>query len=100
MASPGLAQEELGALPATGAALVALPPFTGKPVTILSAAKPMSESSELARDSNAKQIDIVRLNPGARQLWVDSGHAIPLEKPEAVVAAVREILSILRRQQR
>ncbi|WP_210332612.1 alpha/beta fold hydrolase [Methylosinus sp. H3A] len=100
VASPGVAQEELASLPATGAALVALPPFTGKPVTILSAAKPMSESSELARDSNAKRIDILRLNPGARQVWVDSGHAIPLEKPEAVVTAIREILSTLRRRDR
>ncbi|WP_024881954.1 alpha/beta fold hydrolase [Methylosinus sp. LW3] len=100
VASPAVAQEELDALPATGAALLALPPFTGRPVTVLSASAPMSETSELARDSNAKRVDILRLNPGARQLWVDSGHAIPLEKPEAVVAAVREILSILHRQPR
>jgi pimeloyl-ACP methyl ester carboxylesterase len=100
VASPEVAHEELNALPATGTALLDLPPFTGKPVTILSAAKPMSESSELARDSNAKRIDILRLNPGARQVWVDSGHAIPLEKPEAVVTAIREILSTLRRRDR
>ena len=60
----------------------------------------MTETSELARDSNAKRIDILRLNPGARQVWVDSGHAIPLGKPEAIVGAVREILSTLRRQER
>lgn len=100
LASPEVAQEELEALPATGAALLALPPFTGRPVTVLSASTPMGETSELAHDSNAKRIDILRLNPGARQLWVDSGHAIPLEKPEAVVTAVREILSTLRRRER
>lgn len=100
LASPEVAQAELDALPATGAALLALPPFTGRPVTVLSASRPMIETSELARDGNAKRIDILRLNPGARQVWVDSGHAIPLEKPEAIVGAVREILSTLRRQER
>lgn len=97
-ASPGVAQDELDALPKTGAELLALPPFTGKPVTVLSASKPLRETSELARDSNAKRRDILRLNPGARQLWVDSGHAIPIEKPEAVVSAIRDILDAIRRR--
>lgn len=84
--------KELEALPATGAAMLALPPLTGKPVVVLSAQKPMSEMSELARDSNAKRIDILRLHPGAKQVWVDSGHVIPLEKPDAVIAAIHEVL--------
>ena len=95
--SPAAADHELDALPATGAALLALPPFTGKPVTILSASEPMSETSELAKDSNAKRVDILRLNPGARQVWVDSGHGIPLEKPKAVVSAVHELLAGINR---
>jgi pimeloyl-ACP methyl ester carboxylesterase len=86
------ASKELEALPATGAAMLALPPLTGKPVVILSAQQPMSETSELVRDANAKRSEIVRLHPGAKQVWVDSGHAIPLEKPDAVIAAIREIL--------
>lgn len=88
----GAASKELEALPATGAAMLALPPLTGKPVVVLSAQKPMSETSELARDSNAKRIDILRLHPGAKQVWVDSGHVIPLEKPDAVIAAIHEVL--------
>jgi pimeloyl-ACP methyl ester carboxylesterase len=86
------ASKELEALPATGAAMLALPPLTGKPVVVLSAQKPMSETSELARDANAKRSDIVRLHPGAKQVWVDSGHSIPLEKPDAVIAAIHEVL--------
>lgn len=97
VASPAAADEELDALPATGAALLALPPFMGKPVTVISASEPMSEDSELARDSNAKRVDILRLNPGARQVWADSGHGIPLEKPEVVVSAVRELLAEMNR---
>lgn len=92
------AKKELAAIPATGAALLALPPPSGKPVIVLSAKKPMQQTSELARDANAKRVDIARLNPGAKQVWVDSGHAIPLEKPEAVVAAIREVLAIARAQ--
>ncbi len=90
------ASKELAALPATGAAMLALPPLTGKPVVVLSAQKPMSETSELARDANAKRSDIVHLHPGAKQVWVDSGHAIPLEQPDAVIAAIHEVLHSVR----
>ncbi len=85
-------KRELEALPATGAAVLALPPFTGKPVIVLSAQKPMSETSDLALDANAKRVEIVQLHPGAKQVWVDSGHAMPLEKPDAVIAAIHEVL--------
>lgn len=86
------ASKELAAIPATGVVMLALPPVTGKPVVVLSAQQPMSETSELARDANAKRIEIVHLHPGAKQVWVDSGHAIPLEKPDAVIAAIHEVL--------
>ncbi len=92
-ATSDAAQRELAAIPATGEALLALPPLTGKPVIVLSASGPMRETSALARDANAKRIDIVRLHPGAEQVWVDSGHGIPLEKPDAVVAAIHAVLS-------
>jgi pimeloyl-ACP methyl ester carboxylesterase len=87
------AQDELAALSSTGASVLALPPPSGKPVIVLSARQPMRETSVLARDANAKRIDIVRLHPGAKQVWVDSGHAIPLEKPDAVIEAIREVLA-------
>lgn len=88
-----VAKQELAALPVTGRAVLALPPMTGKPVVVLSAKKPMKVRSALARDANAKRVDIVRLNPGAKQVWVDSGHAIPLERPDAVIAAIHDVLS-------
>ena len=49
----------------------------------------------MARDANAKRQDIARLHPGAKQIWVDSGHAIPLERPEAVAAAIGEIICLI-----
>ena len=91
------AQKELDAVTTTGAAMLALVPLTGKPVIVLSAKKPMSESSALADDANAKRADIARLHPGSKQVWVDSGHAIPLEDPQAVTTAILEVLASVRR---
>jgi pimeloyl-ACP methyl ester carboxylesterase len=92
----GTAKEELDLLPRTGEQVLALPTFSGKPVLVLSASEPMKETSDPARFANEKRVDIARMYPGAKQVWVDSGHAIPLEKPEAVVAAIREALSAVR----
>jgi pimeloyl-ACP methyl ester carboxylesterase len=92
------ALKELEAIPVTGTEMLALPAFSGKPVIVLSAQKPMEETSEMAKYANSKRVDIARLHPGAKQVWVDSGHVIPLENPEAVIAAVREVLSMLNKQ--
>lgn len=92
----GAAKEELDLLPRTGEQVLALPTFSGKPVFVLSASEPMKETSDPARFANEKRVDIARMYPGAKQVWVDSGHAIPLEKPEAVVAAIREALTAVR----
>ena len=88
----GTAQDELDLLPQTGNQVLDLPTLSGKPIFVLSAAKPLDDTSTVAADANAKRKDIARLYPGCKQVWVDSGHAIPLEKPEAVVAAIREAL--------
>ena len=92
------ALKELEAIPVTGSEMLALPAFTGKPVIVLSAQKPMEDTSEMAKHANGKRVDIARLHPGAKQVWVDSGHAIPLENPQAVIAAVQDILSKVRTQ--
>lgn len=90
------AERELAAIDSTGDEVLAAPPFTGGPVIVLSAAQPLADTSELAIDSNQKRKDIARLHPGAIQRWVDSGHAMPLEKPEAILSAIREVLSAAR----
>ena len=76
----------------TGEQVLALPAFSGKPVIVLSAMRPMSEKGTLADDANEKRKEIAKLYPGSQQVWVDSGHGIPLDKPEAVIAAVRQVL--------
>lgn len=87
-----VAKAELKALDATGESVSSLPPLVGRPVLVLSASQPMKETSELADDANRKRGDIARLYPGSKQIWVDSGHGIPLENPESVISAIREVL--------
>lgn len=87
---------ELDGVDATGAAVLALPTFSGKPVMILGALQPMENKSALADDANAKRRDMARLYPGADVRWVDSGHGMPLDAPEAVIAAIRDALSLAR----
>lgn len=92
LATSAVEKEEMNAINATGEEILNLPPPSGKPVIVLSALQPMKEKSTLANDANAKRKDLVRLYPGAKQIWVDSGHAIILEKPESVISAIREVL--------
>ncbi|WP_020484420.1 alpha/beta fold hydrolase [Methylomonas sp. MK1] len=86
------AEQELAALDLTGDEVLAAPPYSGGPIIVLSAAQPLEDTSELALDANQKRKDIAQLYPGAIQRWVDSGHVIPLEKPESIISAIREVL--------
>lgn len=91
-ATSAVAQEELNAIDVTGEEVLGLPTFTDQPVIVLSALQPMKDKSALADDANKKCQDIARLYPSAKQLWVDSDHGIPLENPESVISAIREVL--------
>jgi pimeloyl-ACP methyl ester carboxylesterase len=92
----GAAEEELDLVSQTGKQLLTLPTLLNKPVFVLSASEPMEEKSALANDANEKRKDIARLYPGSQQIWVDCGHGIPLEKPEAVISAIREALRAIK----
>lgn len=93
----GTAADELALIPETGRQVLALPPPAGVPVWVLSAERPMREQgSAVARWANALRADLAQLHPGARQVWVDSGHDMPREKPDAIVAAITEALAAAR----
>ncbi|MBS0348164.1 MAG: alpha/beta fold hydrolase [Comamonadaceae bacterium] len=83
------AKQELAALDATGNQVSRLPVDPSVPVFVLSALRATGVPSALADDASRKRAGIAHLYPGAVQVWVDSGHGIPLEKPEAVVGAIR-----------
>jgi len=86
-----VAKMELESIDSTGEEVLSLPTFKDKPVIILSALKPMSEHSTLANDANEKRKDILNLYPNATQIWVDSGHGIPLEVPQSIIDAINKV---------
>lgn len=94
VATSAVAKEELSAIDTTGEEILDLPTLSAKPVIILSALRPMKGTSALANDGNEKRKDLARLYPDARQIWVDSDHGIPLENPESVIWAIREVLAL------
>lgn len=71
-------KEELRLVSKSGKDVLSLPTFTGKPVIVLSASKPLSEKSELAEHANKLRKEIAQLYPNSKQVWVDCGHGIPL----------------------
>ena len=89
-------KQELAALDATGQRVASLPVDPSVPVFVLSALQTPGASSALAEDVRQKRADFAHLYPGSTQVWVDSGHGIPLEKPEAVVSAIRAALQAAR----
>ncbi len=89
----GAAAEELAMAPETGRQVLAMPAPAGVRVIILSARKPTQHaSSDAERRLNAMRVDLARLYPGAQQIWVDSGHAMPTEEPAAIRDAILAVL--------
>ena len=88
--------EELAMAPETGRQVLALPPPADLPVFVLSAQRPMqSNGSAAERHGNAMRADVATLWPGARQVWVDSGHGMPLDAPQSVAGAISEALALV-----
>jgi len=85
-------EDEFELITKTGDAILAMPTLTQKTVIVLSASKPMEEKSQLADYANKLRKDIARLYPDSKQIWVDSGHVIPLERPESVISAIRDAI--------
>ena len=87
---------EFRAATRSGEAVLALPPPENVQVTLVSASRPQKPKTRIGIDAQSKRKDLARIWPNARQVWVDCGHAIPLEAPQAVVQAIREALTAIR----
>lgn len=87
------AKAELDAVNRTGQEVLAMPPPRGMPIILLSAQKPMRIKSTLADDANRKREELLDLYPSAKRIWVDSGHGIPWENPQAVIDAIQEVIA-------
>ena len=96
LSTSDVVKQELAALDATGQLVASLPVDPAVPVFVLSALRTPGASPALADDVHRKRADIAHLYPGSTQVWVDSGHGIPLEKPEAVVQAIRDAVQAAR----
>lgn len=94
LATSAVEKNELLHINATGEAVLALPMPTHIPVWILAAKKDQDRVTDDAyvQDTQEKRLDLLRMYPQAKIIWVDSGHGIPLEKPDAVIDAVLDAL--------
>jgi len=90
-------KEELYAVEKSGEQILALPTVTKKPMTILSAAEPSMSKSELADHTMGLKKDFKLLYPEAKQIWIEGGHNIPIEKPEVILLEMDDIFGFLGR---
>ena len=77
-----------------GQAVLQMPSFGELPMSILSATKEehkkeSCEKMQMIDESISHQKAYAKLYPHATQIWVDSGHLIQYEKPEAIIKAVK-----------
>jgi pimeloyl-ACP methyl ester carboxylesterase len=82
-------KQERDAAAATAEAVLALPPLTGEPVIVLSATEPGRADTGIEQDVISKRKDIARLFPSSERGWIQGGHAMPQEGPQAVIDAIR-----------
>jgi pimeloyl-ACP methyl ester carboxylesterase len=76
--------------------------FDDIPLIVLSekwtfSADPRPTEAEAARIEDELQTEISRFSRRGKHIRVDAGHMIPLEKPDAIVNAIREILAAAKR---
>jgi pimeloyl-ACP methyl ester carboxylesterase len=91
----GPAKVEFDALAETGRDVLAAPPaLIGMPVVILIA--PDKSGTAIAEFDNAKRHDFARLYPNAIIREFDSGHAIQLDNPQAVINAIHDVIAMAR----
>ncbi|MBS7702771.1 alpha/beta fold hydrolase [Chelatococcus asaccharovorans] len=92
----GPVKAEFDGVEPTGRAVLAAPGLPADmPVVILIA--PNRSGTAIGAFDNAKRADFARLYPHAVIREVQSGHNIPVQRPDAVVQAIREVLSRTRR---
>ena len=80
-----------------GQAILEMPRLAKKPMSILSATqveykKDNPDKVKMIDASIQLQKEYSKLYPFAKQTWVESGHLIQYEKPDAIVDAIRSII--------
>jgi pimeloyl-ACP methyl ester carboxylesterase len=83
-------KRELDAVNMVGEEVLALP-SPDIPIIILSSSESSILLPELAKDAYEKRKDMINLYPNAKQIWVDCGHGIQIERPEVVIEAIKKV---------
>lgn len=87
--------QEFAAAAQTGQQVLAAPVWRNLPTLILLSGPvhaPASRSALLRHDRQLKE-SYTTLYPGSELRWLDCGHDIPRERPQAVAAALRELIT-------
>lgn len=84
-------KRELDAVNHVGEEVLALP-SPNIPIIILSSSELSTLLPDLAKDAHEKRKDLKNLYPNAKQIWVDCGHGIQIEKPDIVIEAINEVV--------
>lgn len=63
------------------------------PIYILTATEPEIGANDYERDLIEKRINLAKLYPNSKQVFVRGGHAIPLDSPDAVISAIEQVIS-------
>ena len=95
--------DEIRAMRATESELRRARDFGDIPLVVLSEKwmlpdKPEPRDMEAARIEDELQEEISRFSRRGKHVRVDSGHLIPLEKPDVIVDAVRTVLGTLKHE--
>lgn len=88
----GPVRQEFEALPQTGAGVLSSTPLPASIPAVILVARDSGTGPAAAFD-DAKRADLARIYPTARVQRVDSDHNIPGRRPEAIVEAIRWVLS-------
>ena len=68
------------------------------PLVVLTRSKDKFGDVRLEEERNRAQAELARLSRRGRQVYVDSGHNIQLEKPSVIVECVREMVEGIRKR--
>jgi hypothetical protein len=61
-------------------------------VTVLSASEPVDKNSKYSIYVYKLRQDMSSLDSNSKQIWVDSGHNIPAQKPDVVIEVILDAI--------
>lgn len=91
-------KNELYNINKTGEDVLALKPYDGI-VRILSSLESQNDNSTFGKIAHEKRKDFKNLYLNSKQIWLDCGHNIPVEKPEVVIETINQAIKEISRNE-